>query len=152
MVPQFPGSGVNYNYTNDNVAGATVAPSNTPAGGAGVPGAAPVQWWNQAAGAQGGGAPLTPQAIAGMQQNIQPSLQGLGQLLGQKSTPNPSPQASPPPAAGATPPPAASSGPVYGQPVQQTPNPNYVPPVGVPRGANDQPLAQPKPATQKAGA
>src|ERR1017187_4686852 len=90
MVPQFPGSGGNSNYTNNNIAGASVAPSNTPAGGAGVPGAAPVQWWNQTAGANTQSNPQTAQSITGMMQNVQPSLQGLGQLLGNKSTPNPS--------------------------------------------------------------
>ena len=72
------GSGTTASAAQPQVASSSAY--NTPM--AGTPGLQGQNWWNQ---------PLTPQAMAGMGQNVQSSLSGLSQLLG-KGSPNPAPQ------------------------------------------------------------
>lgn len=103
MAPSTGLSGNNFTGSSGATAAATqpqVAPASaysTPMAGTGG-----LNWWNQAGTSagqpQGGGGTtsqpggLTPQALAGMGQNVQSSLSGLSQLLG-KGSANPSPQA-----------------------------------------------------------
>jgi hypothetical protein len=107
-------------WTTAQIAGGSLqAPANaTPVFGSGQPGStAPAQtqlpqsqgqqWWNmpqQGAAPPAGAGGYSPQGVQAMQQNTQPSLMNLGQLLN-KQGPNPSPQAPP-----ASPSPAPSTG------------------------------------------